>query len=1005
VRIFNKSAFRTIIQHLLIFFAVSHLLLIGETSLAATATDYGAGRTRSCDNKGDYGDLDFDFTTGGKDVEFVLTNPVCITVIATTYAAVKIAIALMNRTCGSGSSIPRVTPSPLMDSFDIAKGTVKAASSQSGACAGAVTGASTAFGVAIGELAIIYAAAHTAYKNAKVCGSDWKAVNPSEYDFSGSGVEEKRRIEIMKRFAATTDPETDPLTSFGNDVYDEWFFGGVKVQDNTGDGSEKCLDVTAGSIGNHPPQTYYLKGTAAGNFDCEKYKPVTGLKDPLSSDGSLSESRKADFEKAYACCKKRSQQYICLEYVDDTVASVEEGSGFNLYKESRVFCKAGELCVINGITFSTKFIDNNRMICAESYSVCPYNFTLSGGTEYCDFYRDGKWNSSSGRWDMITSEDIEDGNCSDKSEIRNEDCTFNSKSGKCRNYCQYLTHCTTVSSADYNYNSSLGSPYFANACLNFVGDSQNKVSYNGMIIGRQRHFSAPIAQCMRETMENLFYNRAGHSKCSSVNEYPAADGTCVNGYIRDGDFEYQQGNIVSSRSFFVQIQDNVKDIVKMILILSITFYGFNILILKNDIRNKKDILTYLLKIGLVLYFATGTAWQDVLFEGVYGTSSELGRIVFKIDVGTDEKKRDGCQFGKQTLPNGTIYDSGRNYPEGKEYLAIWDTLDCKIMRYLGFGPQASAANIASLILASMMGPAGIYFALSVLFLGLMFLAATMRALHIFLSSCIAIILMIFISPIIIPTVLFAKTADIFKNWVKELISFCMQPMILFAYIAFMVIVIDRSLIGSATFVGPGPHKGISCEKYCKNADDTIEPNSTDGSLPSCTETGQRMVNPLDDSVACLIGFDSFGKFPGLEIFGLSIPILKNLLEENVKQRILTILKGAIVMYLVYKFMDEISGITARLIGGSDLPGSPRNAFSTLQKIAGAAESIRKRIKGGAAQAAKAAYENRDSIKDKLGGSGNKGKSTAEVDDKKDDAGSSEGGDSGGGESDGGGEDK
>ena len=1014
----QSTAYKRILSHLLILWAALHFLLIPSESYAGTATSYGVGRTRSCDSDGNPEKMEFDPFDGGDDIEFVLSNPVCIGIIATVYATVKITIALMNRTCGTGSSIPRVTPSPLQDGFDILRAGVKAGTSQDAACAATVASSTSAMAVVMAELGGIYLTAESVFKNARVCGSDWKSANPQEYDFSGSGLEGKRAATINERLQSSDSPENDPLLNFGDDTYDEWYFGGVKVKDNPGDGSETCLDVTAGSIGNHPAQTYYMKGLAAGNFDCDKYKPIPGLKDPLAADGVMTDSRKRDFEKAYACCKSRSQQYICLEYVDDNVDATEdaldEGAGYaggdaNIYQndESRIFCKAGKFCTINGVIFSTKFIDNNRMICAETYSLCPYNITINGGSEYCDYYRDGKWDSDAGRWNMITSEDIDEGNCSNKSEIRNDDCTFNSKSGRCRNYCQYMTHCTTSSSADYTYNSNLGSPYFSNACLNFVGDSQNSISYNGLIIGSQRHFTAPIAQCIKETMENLFYNRAGHSKCNG-DEYPAADGTCVGGYVMDGEFEYKQGNTVDAESFFAKIQNNVKDFIRMVIVLSIAFYGFNILILKTDIRNKKELMSYVLRIAIILYFATGTAWQDFLFKGVYETSSDLGRLVFKIDVGDDELKRDGCQFGKQTLPDGTTYDSGRNYPEGKEYLAIWDTLDCKIMRYLGFGPQESAANIASLILASMMGPVGIYFALSVLFLGLMFLAAAIRALHIFLSSCVAIILMVFISPIIIPTMLFEKTKGIFNNWLKELISFCLQPMLLFAYIAFMTVVIDRSLIGSATFVGSGPHKGISCEEYCKNSDGTVEPNTADGDLPACDETGQKIINPLDDSVACLINFNSFGKFPGLEIFGISIPVLTNLLEENVKQRILTIMKGAIMLYLLYKFMDEIPGINSRLIGGTGLPSSRNNALDMLKKITGGAEEIRKRIKGGAYQAGKAAYENRDSIKDKLGGFGNKGKSVAPDsggDEAKESGGGSDGGGDGDGGSDGGGENK
>ncbi len=1017
----QNLSYRKIFFHFGALIAALIFYLSSFNSYASSATAHGVERTRACDSEGNPEPLEFNQFTGGNDFEFVMSNPICITVIATTYAEVKLAIALMNKVCGTGSAIPRIKPSPLSDSIDIGKASIKSATSQNVACYQSIVSATTTLVSVMAKFTGIYATADSVFKNARVCGADWKGPNPERYDYSASKLEAKVNSIIVGRLQNSSAPASDPQLNFGDDTYDAWYFGGVKVKDKPGDGSEQCLDVTAGSIGNHPPQTYYMKGLAAGNFDCEKYKPIPGKKDPLSADGVMTESRQREFSKAYQCCRKRSQQYICLEYVDSTLKATENlldkgmekaNANANIYEndKSRVFCKAGEFCTINGVVFSSKFVDNNRMICAETYSLCPYNISINGGTQYCNYYKDGKWDGEAGRWIMITQEDIDLGNCAKKSEIRNEDCTFNNKAGKCKNYCQYLTHCTTTSSVGYEYTSNLGSPYFSDACINFVGDSQNSTSYNGLLIGSQRHFSAPIAQCIKETIENLFYNRAGHSKCYGT-EYPAADGSCAGGYAMNGTFEYKKGNSVNTESFFVKMQNNVKSFVRLMIIMSVTIYGFGILIGKIVISNKKELITYTTRIAVIFYFATGTAWQDFLFQGVYETSSEVGKLVFKIDVGYDELKRDGCQFGKQTLPDGTIYDSGRNYPEGKEYLAIWDTLDCKIARYLGYGPNASVANIASLMAAAFLDPTGyaIYFAVALMFLGLMFVAATVRALHIFLCSCVAIVLMVFISPVIIPTMLFERTKGIFDGWLKSLLSFCFHPVLLFAYIAFMTTIVDRSLIGSATFVGSGPNKAIFCDSYCKASDNRIVPNNEDGSAPDCNEVGQKKVNPMDDSVACLVNFNNLGKFPGLEFFGILIPTLIKLFEENPKQRILTIIKGALIVYLIYKFMDEISAINSEIFGTSGALESKRNAMEDFKNIYGGVSAVSKRVVGGISNAGKYAYNNRDKIKEKLGG--RKGKSTKDSDstdraassggESADDA-SDSGGESGGGAADSGG---
>ena len=975
-------------------FLLSVIFITFSQESYAAATSYGSapeagiGRERSCDvTTGDVEGLDFDPRTGGKDVEFVLSNPVCLTVILTSYAAVKIAIANMNYTCGNGSSVPRLTPSPLLDARDLIKGT-KSAIGGTPACKSAYLLALSSFYVALGELRIIYSEfAQPTFNNTKVCGANWTKPDVAKFNRDAADYKQTIALAIKNYIIADrghlNDANYSSQLALTNKTYREWYYNGVEVEDNVGDfyddlsagavsaandvanagtstadafasiggssvsGVDLSSDDLSGSAAastcrdplratsatqsyaSYPKQRYYLKGLQSGNFNCKQYDIMPGQDDPTFT-GPISEKRLGDFRNAYNCCRERSQNYVCIEYYD-----------------SQVFCKAGSRCTLNHsgkiVTFEAKQLDNGRLVCAQSYSLCPYNFSVGGGTEYCNYYQDGIWNSSSGSWNLIKTSDVAAGDCAAKSEIRNADCTYNAKAGKCKNYCQYLTHCTITGSIPYRYKSNIGSPYFSDACINFVGDSQNQTAYGGggVILGSQRHFSAPIAQCVKETLENLFYNRAGHSVCLSSSAYPSADGSCPGGqYASDGTFTYKKGNKVYDKSFFETIQSNLRIFVKLVLTLSVTFYGMNILLGKSDIREKKDILLYILKIALVLYFAVGDAWQSKFFEGVYNTSTEMSRLVFKINTSTQENKKDGCQFGYLTLEDGTRASSGRLYPAGKEYLALWDTLDCKIARYLSFGPEVSAANIASLILAGFFtGPIGIYFAISVMFMGFFFIALTIMALHIFLASAISIIIMVFVSPIVIVGVLFEKTADIFKSWLTNLISFCLQPMILFAYIAILIMVIDGTLIGSATFAGPGPMKAISCSSYCQDSNGAVIENS------SCDKVGQTLVNPLNDSVACLINVNDFGRFPGLEVVGLSIPILLNIFSDHVKERVLTILKGALVMYLLMKFLNEIPGIASHLTGGAQLPGSNVSGAELFNKFAKGLIGAQKRAVG------------------------------------------------------------
>jgi len=988
VKNLEQKSYQKTFRALVFVVAVFSILFSSlKNSFAEDATGYGVGRTRSCNADGKPETLLFDPTSGGKDVEFNLSNPVCTYVAISIYAAVKIAIANMNRVCGSGSSIPRITPSPIQDSIDLTRASVTAASGNT-QCSGAIGYGAAGFSLAMSQIAVIYGIAKGVYDDSHVCGSNWMGPNVKKYDMSTPGHKQNVQI-VIENYIRNSSPNLS-INSGNDKTYREWFYGGVEVEDNPSSG-EACRDPAASKIDQayetYPKQRYYLKGLEAGNFNCKRYFLPAGSNDPGTS-APATQGRLDDFQKAYNCCQSRSQNFICIHYGGKDV-----------------FCRAGEICAINGISFSTKTLTYDQLICAESYSLCPYNFALSGGTEYCDYYKDGKWNSSEGRWKMITQDQISAastaGNCSTYSEIRDDNCILNEKAGKCRNYCQYLTHCTKTSTPSFPYQSGLGSPYFSDACINFVGDSQNKTAFNGgFLLGSQRHFSAPIAQCVKETLENLFYNRAGHSSCQNTNEYPSSDGSCPSEqYIRDGNFTYKKGNMVKDTSFFGMIQNNMQNLVRLTITMSIMFYGMNILVGKNNIGNRKDILTYIFKIAVVLYFATGDAWQSTFFKGVYGAGAEFSRMVFKIGLDSNTLKQDGCQFGTYTFADGTLYNSGRNYPAGKEYLALWDTLDCKIMRYLGYGPEVSVANIASLIFAALFtGAPGFYFAMSVLFMAFFFIAATIRALHIFLSACLSIIIFVFVSPLIIPLCLFKKTENIFKGWLTNLISFCFQPIILFAYIAIFCTIMDKTMIGSATFVGDPPSKTISCKEICKNSDGTIVP-FVNGEEPACDQTGQKIYDPNNDSVACLINLNDFGTAPGFEIVGISIPILDNLLTGDIKAKLLTILRGFIVMFLLYKFMDEIPGIASSLIGGTKLPSSEANAIAMLAQTAGMIRSAQLRALRGGKKAVRSAYNKAKGIARDVGNSGKSVSGASEKSEGSDhDGGGRRGGDNDGGNS-------
>jgi len=968
LKIINKLS-QKIFNLLKIIVCTIFLLISTVDYLFAQEAKYsGAGRVRSCP-KGSSGKIEVEPMEGikiidPKDIEFSMGNEVCRGLIALFYADVKVSISAMNLVC-NGSANVRIFPSPVQDALDLTKASTKV--STNSACGVSYLNALRSYTTAIVSFSVINAIARSKMSLVKLCGSGWVAPNEEDYLINLPEEESVNNMAI-KSIIANGGPLSLTMvnddTRIEDDQYRQYVYNGKEYIDDTDQG-EKCYDATQDKTagGEYPLQRYYLRGSLPGNFVCKKYLIASGQD---KNGNRLSAERVKDIRKSYECCIKRSKQFVCIE----------EGG-------TKKFCAAGSKCSINNVTYETWFENNQRLICVKSYSLCPFNFYLEGGASYCDKFCDGVYENNKCNLPKHTSnsrylnaqewnELLKQGKCglssgvytisgTPISEVRDSDCTLNKKAGKCRNYCQYMRHCTVAVDSSLKPPSSITSPFFSQACIDFVGDSKNTLTYEGGLAGSMTNFSAPIAQCFKETMENLFYNRVGHTRCSNSQELPTNDGQCFSAgstdasYLAGRGFIYKRGTYVSSQSIFGNIQNKMSGIAMFALVLSMTLFGISILMQKTDVADKKTIMIYLLKFSIICFFSLGEAWQGFFFKSVYDIPADLGTMVFNIRTPFGSRsldKMDGCQFGLITSQNGEIIDNtnveGQNrqiYPDGKRYLSMFDTMDCKVAKYLGIGVNGSVANIVIIILASLFtGPIGIYFCLAVLIFGLMILAMTIHAIYIFITSAISIIIFVFISPLIFPMLLFEKTKSIFDEWLKELLGFCIQPMLLFAYIGLAISVIDMTLVGSASYTGSNP-KTLNCNQYCVKFDGNIDTN-----ILNCTDARDILVNPLDDSALCLINIDSksFSSYPGLEVIGVSLIALKNLFEDPTKtpMRILTILKAVLVVFLLYKFLDEIPGIAEQITSGSSMQISKVDAFKMFNAINWAVQGFVKRAKGG-----------------------------------------------------------
>jgi type IV secretory pathway VirB6-like protein len=895
---------KTLKKHFCFFLCYFYALSVVMTPLEAYAIYDDARDNIGYNSNGcDTGTIKADPFTSNRDMTWELSNPICITYIAAVgvlmaslgIAAGKVACIAKNP-IGSPRAAAELVSDGLPDTPILTPETARKlgfrgircasrlaelaslSSAQAAACAGpqaavacapagaltalattdattccaSVAASATSIGVSVAALMIIYAAAKISYDNAKICGSGWNKW--VQTDGKWTKTKGDHAICLESAFAGKNTCNYNADAKITNQNYREYIYGGFEYKDT--DSSCKnpwSSDDRINYLGyDDDAQRYYMTGPAAAPaYACQRF---------------LSKTRDADSLKAFECCKNRSQETICIESSD--------GVAINEHK----FCTIGSKCHVGAVWFEAyESKKQPNYACAKTYSVCPYNHQLGGGTEVKKY------------------------KASDTSQVEN--------------FCQFMNHCSKLPLMPYVRTSNLEGEFISGACRNLIGDSQNVYGYeSGLIPLRTKGFSAPMAQCFKETMENVLLNTAGDTKCINPDESPSINGTCESGYI------YKKGVELTTKSFFVNVQDGLQSAIKMVLTLSITFFGIMILFaVPGAAIERKKLLPYILKIGLVMYFAVGDGWQAGFMRGVLGTSTFISEMVFSVDVGTSEDTRDGCQFPRYNYSDTgeTTRYTNPKYPPGKEYLAIWDTLDCKIARAMGFGPEVSVPNLLIMIVAGFFtGGLGILFVVGAFLFAFFLISITVRALHIFLISVTAIVIMIYVSPITITLSMFERTKSIFDGWWKNLLGFILQPMILFAYLGILITLFDKVIIGEdVRFSGDG-----------KSAMKKI----------ICTDDAQ------DTSMYCIFRVSDIKTYHGLEVIGIGIPMLGSMNAEKLN----SILRAAILMFIFANFMDKITTFAKALVGGAELKSNWN--ISTAQmasKAYSGARNVQKRAMG------------------------------------------------------------
>jgi len=389
---------------------------------------------------------------------------------------------------------------------------------------------------------------------------------------------------------------------------------------------------------------------------------------------------------------------------------------------------------------------------------------------------------------------------------KNKDC--NNVVTSCKTYNEkYRAHCVKRAMPSEEVLNPLKAPKSLSIYCRLSTESGYK---NFSFIGR-------TVRCISKTIENLYFGREdkiirdanGEILIDQVTNSPQFINQCIDGQ------QDSAGNC--SKGLYLKMQKNFANIITIFLTLWIAVLGAKFLL--GSGMTAAELSKAMLQLSVILYFVSGTGWKDGYYKflmnagyelsaGYIGaTMSEQGKFDFieKTKVIAFKDKETGqCKTNQDNNSNievatnvGTcnfingVDPSGYKYPVGDAYYGVLDSLDCRFAKYIGFDINNQFPEILTIATAAIFQtPSGFMFFIAAIVFVYVSILLLLRVSFMLASITIIISFLIFISPLIIPLMLFSKTKKIFDKWLAHLLGYSLQPFVILVLISLFVVLID-----------------------------------------------------------------------------------------------------------------------------------------------------------------------------------------------------------------------
>jgi|GEM_PF-2475114 len=208
--------------------------------------------------------------------------------------------------------------------------------------------------------------------------------------------------------------------------------------------------------------------------------------------------------------------------------------------------------------------------------------------------------------------------------------------------------------------------------------------------------------------------------------------------------------------------------------------------------NKKEIMSRMLKIALIMFFVSPTSW-DFYNEFIVRFFMDGMNYLIGIFMNLSDSNIDQTSMIKVAQIDRTVEESSATR------FSYVDLIIKKLMS------EATAKKIAALFFSDFFG---FFYMIMIYATIFMFIAVMLFIATIYITNLIKLIFVLSIGPIFIVFTLFTKTAGYFNNWIGYVAGRSFEMIVLFIVLYLFVTIIDKKFTGMLLYRACGLSWGI-----------------------------------------------------------------------------------------------------------------------------------------------------------------------------------------------------